>query len=77
MIILHLFHTFNTNYDSESGTTYSENPAYGWVFAFPALSNVRRKIRSLPHFHLNGFPLPYSRRHRDNRLATHPQGFFP
>lgn len=21
-------------YDSESGTTYSENPAYGWVFAF-------------------------------------------
>ncbi len=22
MIILHLFHTFNTNYDSESGTTF-------------------------------------------------------
>lgn len=22
------------NVDSESGTTYSENPAYGWVFAF-------------------------------------------
>lgn len=21
-------------YDSESGTTHSENPAYGWVFAF-------------------------------------------
>ena len=24
----------NRGYDSESGTTYSENPAYGWVFAF-------------------------------------------
>ncbi len=34
MIILHLFHIVNTNYDSESGTTYSENPAYSWVFAF-------------------------------------------
>ncbi|MGR7491849.1 hypothetical protein ACU600_13725 [Klebsiella aerogenes] len=34
MIILHLFQTFNTNYDSESGHHYSENPAYGWVFAF-------------------------------------------
>lgn len=33
MIILHLFHTFNTNYDSESGHHYLENPAYGWVFA--------------------------------------------
>lgn len=21
-------------FDSESGTTYSESPAYGWVFAF-------------------------------------------
>ena len=21
-------------FDSESGTTYLENPAYGWVFAF-------------------------------------------
>ena len=34
MIILHLFHTFNTNYDSESGHHYLKNPAYGWVFAF-------------------------------------------
>ena len=24
----------NRGYDSESGTTYLENPAYGWVFAF-------------------------------------------
>lgn len=24
----------NRGYDSESGTTHSENPAYGWVFAF-------------------------------------------
>lgn len=43
MIILLLFHTFNKNYDSESGTTYSENPAYGWVFAFLGM-----EIRS-PH----------------------------
>lgn len=43
MIILHLFQTVNTFHDSESGTTYSENPAYGWVFAF-----LRMEIRS-PH----------------------------
>lgn len=24
----------NRGYDSESGTTHSENPAYSWVFAF-------------------------------------------
>lgn len=30
-------------FDSESGTTYSENPAYGWVFAFLGM-----EIRS-PH----------------------------
>lgn len=29
--------------DFESGTTYSENPAYGWVFAFLGM-----EIRS-PH----------------------------
>lgn len=28
----------NRGYDSESGTTYLENPAYGWVFAFLRLS---------------------------------------
>ncbi|EBJ0777534.1 hypothetical protein EER74_11935 [Salmonella enterica subsp. enterica] len=33
----------NRGYDSESGTTYSENPAYGWVFAFLGM-----EIRS-PH----------------------------
>ncbi|EBR5127166.1 hypothetical protein B4Z02_08405 [Salmonella enterica] len=33
----------NRGYDSESGTTYSENPAYGWVFAF-----LEMEIRS-PH----------------------------
>lgn len=33
----------NRRYDSESGTTYSENPAYGWVFAFLGM-----EIRS-PH----------------------------
>lgn len=43
MIILHLFQIVNKHYDSESGTTYSENPAYGWVFAFLGM-----EIRS-PH----------------------------
>ena len=34
MIILHFFHIFNKNYDSESGTTIQRTQPYGWVFAF-------------------------------------------
>ncbi len=34
MIILHLFHTVNAFYDSESGHHYLEKPALGLVFCF-------------------------------------------
>lgn len=37
MIILHFFHIFNKNYDSESGHHYLEEPAYGGFFAFRVL----------------------------------------
>ena len=35
MIILHLFHTFNTNYDSESGTTIQRTqPMAGFLLFY-------------------------------------------
>lgn len=34
MIILHLFHTFNTNYDSESGTTIHKASLKSGAFSF-------------------------------------------
>ncbi|MGF6436449.1 hypothetical protein ABIC80_002115 [Kosakonia sp. 1610] len=63
MIILHLFHTVNTNYDSESGTTYSENPAYGWVFAFLQPDSPSNSVRL---FAASGSPL---RGQRDELVA--------
>lgn len=52
-------------FDSESGTTYSENPAYGWVFAFlyPNLYQPNSLIQPLkmrPALPLSPFLLPAS-----------------
>ena len=44
----------NRGYDSESGTTYSENPAYGWVFAF-LHPNLYQPNSLIQHFRFHRF----------------------
>ncbi|WP_330983392.1 MULTISPECIES: hypothetical protein [Enterobacterales] len=56
----------NRGYDSESGTTYSENPAYGWVFAFVFPDSSSKWFDDSPQ---NGSPL---RGQRDKRVVQTP-----
>ena len=50
-------------FDSESGTTSSENPAYGWVFAFSKSDSSSNSVRL---FAASGSPL---RGQRDKRAV--------
>jgi len=63
MIILHFFHIFNKNYDSESGHHYSEEPAYGGFFAFGETDSPSNFVRL---FAAGGSPL---RGQRDKRAV--------